>query len=128
MYGTQKISVVFKQPINAFNKTKQRSNIAPNFIHSLDASHLALTVNRFFKEVENPSFASVHDSYATHACDVEKLQSILREEFVNIHKTNQLENFKHQIHQQYPDIDLPDVPKEGDLDIHKVIHSKYFFS
>lgn len=34
----------------------------------------------------------VHDSYWTHACDVEKLNSILREKFVELYKTPILEN------------------------------------
>lgn len=31
---------------------------------------------------ENITFAAVHDSYWTHACDVDRMGEILREQFV----------------------------------------------
>ena len=34
----------------------------------------------------------VHDSYWTHACDVDEMNSILREKFVELYETPILEN------------------------------------
>lgn len=36
--------------------------------------------------------AGVHDSYWTHACDVDELNRILREKFVELYETPILEN------------------------------------
>ena len=37
-------------------------------------------------------FAGVHDSYWTHACDVDKMNQILREKFVELYSMPVLEN------------------------------------
>ena len=60
---------------------------APNFVHSLDASALTLTVNLCSKEGIN-NFAMIHDSYGTHAHNTPKLAKLLREAFVDIYKNN----------------------------------------
>lgn len=39
--------------------------------------------------------AGVHDSYWTHACDVDEMNRILREKFVELYETPILENVCH---------------------------------
>lgn len=39
-------------------------------------------------------FAGVHDSFWTHACDVEKMNQILREKFVELYDMPILENVR----------------------------------
>ncbi len=56
------------------NRTKQKSAFPPNFVHSLDATHMLLTSLRM-KEA-GLSFVSVHDSYWTHACDVDDMRQV----------------------------------------------------
>lgn len=51
---------------------RQAQGIAPNFVHSMDASHLMLTVNTAVDRGVT-CFAMVHDSYATHASDSDLL-------------------------------------------------------
>jgi DNA-directed RNA polymerase len=61
------------------------SGIAPNFIHSLDASHLRLTINAArSREVE--SFAMVHDCYGTTAADAPKVATLLRWAFMEMYE------------------------------------------
>ena len=55
----------------------------------------------------------VHDSYCVHACDVDLLHRVLREEFVRIYSEPVLQNFLNEQRAAYPYIDLPDVPKPG---------------
>jgi DNA-directed RNA polymerase len=38
------------------------------------------------------TFAGVHDSFWTHACDVDTMNKILREKFVELYETPILEN------------------------------------
>ncbi len=73
-----------KKLTNDVQKSKQRSGILPNFIHSLDAAHLVKTLLR--AQTEGISAVStVHDSFATHACHVDLLGVCLREAFCEIY-------------------------------------------
>ena len=73
-------------------------------------------------------FAMVHDSYGVHACDVDLLNRVLREEFVRIYSEPVLQNFLDQQRKANPGIELPDPPPTGDLDIQQVLSSPYFFA
>lgn len=65
------------------NKRKQLQAFPPNFIHSLDATHMLISAK---KCADNGlTFASVHDSFWTHACDVGTMSHILRDAFVAMH-------------------------------------------
>lgn len=105
---------------------KQAAGISPNFVHSMDASHLMLTVNKAL-DVGITSFAMIHDSYATHAADTGILASILREAFVEQYSEDVLESFKQEVSQQIAE-ELPEVPPKGDLDLNEVLASPYFFA
>ncbi|XP_036320610.1 DNA-directed RNA polymerase, mitochondrial, partial [Rhagoletis pomonella] len=50
------------------NVMKQKNAFPPNFIHSLDSSHMMLT--SLFCEQKGLTFVSVHDCFWTHACTV----------------------------------------------------------
>lgn len=63
------------QPVN---EKKQSTAFPPNFIHSLDSTHMMFTCERSIKE--GIVFSSVHDSYWAHPSDLDKLSIILREE------------------------------------------------
>ena len=53
---------------------KQKSAFPPNFVHSLDATHMLMTCLKM--KNEGKIFASVHDSYWTHACDVTLMNEV----------------------------------------------------
>ena len=57
--------------------TKQKGGFPPNFVHSLDSTHMMLTSLRC--EQANMIFASVHDSFWTHALDVDKMNKVRKE-------------------------------------------------
>uniref|UniRef100_A0A453KI17 DNA-directed RNA polymerase n=1 Tax=Aegilops tauschii subsp. strangulata TaxID=200361 RepID=A0A453KI17_AEGTS len=62
---------------------RQRTAFPPNFVHSLDGSHMMMTAVACKKQ--GLYFAGVHDSYWTHACDVDTMNKILREKFVELY-------------------------------------------
>lgn len=112
------------------DKRKAQTAIAPNLVHSMDASHMMLTILKL-KEHGIDSFSMVHDSYGVHAGDVETLHSCLREAFVELHSRPLLEDFLNEIRQQVPETlrdELPELPETGDLDIEEVLDSPYFFA
>ena len=100
-------------------KTRQKSAFPPNFVHSLDSTHMMLTALRCGAE-HDMAFAAVHDSYWTHGCDIPVMNQILREEFVNLHSQPLLENLRSDFWLRHPDVDLPKLPDMGDLDLQEM--------
>lgn len=88
----QKVMVLQKSRVSHMNVRKQLNAVAPNFIHSLDAIHLQMTCLRANQQGLN--FAGVHDSFWTHACDVDTLNKIIREEFVRLHHSHIIPNLR----------------------------------
>lgn len=108
-------------------KARQRSAFPPNYIHSLDSSHMMMTALRCRRE--GITFAGVHDSFWTHAGTVSPMNRLLREEFVSLHTgTDLLEDLARQLRERYPGIELPALPKRGKLDVTRVNKSRFFFS
>src|SRR5206468_2856576 len=71
---------------------KQADGIVAHLVHSLDAAHMMLTVNRLQTGGVH-HFAMVHDSFGVHASDIDFLNRALREEFVRIYSEPVLQNF-----------------------------------
>jgi DNA-directed RNA polymerase len=99
--------------------------MAPNFVHSMDAAHMHLTTARLAAEGVR-SLAMVHDSFATHAADTDRMARVLREEFVAMYRNhNPLEDFRARFLELG---DLPPVPAMGTLNLEGVLDSEFFFS
>ena len=119
---------------------RQRNAFPPNFVHSLDSTHMMLT--SLFLWSNGCTYASVHDCYWTHAPDVELMNNICREQFINLHKQPILEDLSEYFQKIYLDKDSPvtdtvlgqaktllsDVPAKGVLDLDVIKDSIYFFS
>ena len=106
---------------------KQADGIVAHLVHSLDAAHMMLTVNRLLSEGLY-HFAMVHDSFGVHAGDIDVLNRALREEFVRIYSEPVLQNFFKELWEAHRDVDLPALPPPGNLDIRQVLSSPYFFA
>lgn len=65
------------------NKRKQLQAFPPNFIHSLDATHMLLSAMQC--EEKGLTFTAVHDSFWTHASDVDTMNGLLRDTFIKMH-------------------------------------------
>ena len=118
-----------KEPIeNRINKSKTKSGASPNFIHSLDAAHLTRVVNRCKREEGITNFAMIHDSFGCPSPQAQRMNEITREEFVNIHlEHDPLEELRSYAERKLgKKLDAP--PEKGDLNIHDVLGSKYFFA
>ena len=72
-------------------------------------------------------FSAVHDSYWTHPNDIEEMNAVLRESFVELYNQPLLEELKQMWEMRYPSIIFPDVPAQGDLDLNDVKSAPYFF-
>ncbi|KAG4120810.1 hypothetical protein ERO13_D11G167000v2 [Gossypium hirsutum] len=105
---------------------RQRTAFPPNFVHSLDGSHMMMTAIACKKA--GLTFAGVHDSYWTHASDVDKMNKILREKFVELYEKPILENLLESFQQSFPALSFPPLPERGDFDLRDVLDSPYFFN
>ncbi|XP_064610469.1 DNA-directed RNA polymerase, mitochondrial-like [Liolophura sinensis] len=133
---------IFEKP----NAMKQKNAFPPNFIHSLDSTHMMLTA--IYCLQAGITYVSVHDCFWTHPCDVEVMNKITREQFVALHEQPILEelskylvekfgsSFDSPTHQppdeakshKFLDSILRQVPQKGDFDLNNVLKSTYFFS
>lgn len=108
------------------NSLRQRSAFPPNFVHSLDSSHMLLTALACKRK--GIMFASVHDSYWSHACNVDHMNVELRDAFVELHRRPLLQRLYDQFAKDNPDINFPPVPERGSFDLDLVKQSPYFFN
>jgi|GEM_PF-1894922 len=109
---------------------EHKQGLPPNYIHSLDATHLVMTINRL-EEDGIVHIATAHDSFAVHAVDVSKLSKILRETFVALHRRPLLENVRGEFSQKFGYDRFDQVPYIGDPDafpFDEILKSEYIFA
>jgi DNA-directed RNA polymerase len=96
---------------------RHRAATAPNLIHSLDASLLHLSIDKFDKPI-----ALIHDSVLTQSVDMDELSAIIRETYMHLFAEHDyLNDFALQIGAE------TEPPIIGDLKPESVINSTYFF-
>jgi DNA-directed RNA polymerase len=97
----QKVTLQEPQVWDPVSKRKQLQAFPPNFIHSLDATHMMLSALKC-NEV-GLTFASIHDSFWTHACDIEKMSEVLRDAFVAMHSEDVIGRLHEEFRARYKD-------------------------
>lgn len=117
--------------------TKCSTSIPPSFIHSLDATHMLLSV---YYGVANgiKNFVVVHDCFGSTPGDMELFNACIREAFVDIYEDRDV--FRAFIDElmtnagvtyeslEASGVKLPAFPEYGTLDVTQVRDSIYFFS
>lgn len=92
--------------------------ISPNFIHSQDASHMQIVIDKF-----DGLFGAVHDSFSTHASDVDTMLDITKQVFVDMYDVdNYYDNISARLSAE------AEQPTLGNLKITNVLTSSYFFA
>lgn len=125
-------SMVLMRPTNRIDSRGCTNAISPNMIHSMDSTHLLMTVLACAsKNVRN--FNLVHDSFSTHPSDTDTLFKTVREEFVSLYSECMYTNILNQIksHFQLTEEELaqlPAVPEKGTLDLSDILESDYCFA
>ena len=120
----QRVHIYSAEP-GQLSAHRQQFCMPPNFVHSMDAAHLMLTIVECLKYGVT-SFSTLHDSYGTHACDVDTLADALRYRFVKMYQPDVLRLYWGQWCET-TGMDLPEPPSRGDLDLMQVAESPYFF-
>lgn len=116
-WGTKrrKISIT-RYHDDKYDHDKMKRSISPNFIHSLDASHMILTINEM-SDAGISSFQMIHDAFGTHAEDCDEMFEIVKRTFVEIHKDNPFD----RLLEKYG----VDVPAKGSLKLEEILESEY---
>lgn len=105
---------------------RQCDGVAPNFVHSLDSTHMFLTARACHRG--GIDFAAVHDCYRFHAANVDRGAEILREEFINLHERPILSDLLEYWTRKHPKAKFPDPPAPGVYDLSLVRSAPYFFN
>lgn len=131
--GTR-IKMIIKEELPRISTGKQKLSVAPNFIHSLDASVMMKTIEKANRKGVT-HFSMIHDSYGTHAADAPALANILREAFVEMFSDDILQSWSEEVLQILPKqedkrkkIEIPELPVFGTLNLQEVLESPYFFA
>jgi DNA-dependent RNA polymerase len=127
---------------------KQTQAIIPNIIHSLDANHLIKIINSAKEDNLSP-IISIHDCFGTHPNKMGELEFKIKKEFILLYTNeNFINTFHNRIIQSITDnniniltinnknyveienedctlVEIPNVPKLGELDLNNIIHAKY---
>jgi DNA-directed RNA polymerase, mitochondrial len=111
---------------------KQANSMSPNYVHSLDAAALMMTV-RNAKQHGVESFAMVHDSYGAPAGDCAVLSRAARQAFVSLYtQRDVLGQLRDELLPQVAEEDIPalldTMPEAGQLDVSGVLASDFFFA
>jgi DNA-directed RNA polymerase len=124
----QRLQLVKWETTATLDKAAQLKGIAPNFVHSMDASSLVTSVN-IAKENGIDSITTIHDAYGTVAADMWKLTACLREGFIATYSEPVLEQYL--IFCRDVNSEAAKWPKslpEGTLDLQQIRDSDYFFA
>ena len=114
-----------RKAVKEMNPTKMVNGIAPNFIHSLDATLLAQTVLKL-KEDGCTDFHLIHDSYGVPVTHVANLNKRVREAYIELFKCEPLQQFVNQVRPEYEK--TVDSVMINTLDLDEVAKSEYIFS
>ncbi|NQY31854.1 MAG: hypothetical protein HRT56_01620 [Coraliomargarita sp.] len=105
---------------------RAKNGAGANLVHSLDASHLAMTVAAF-----DAPIATVHDAFHCRPCDLPELQRTLREKFVELYQNRdiltELVEQSVVIHEVSRD-SLPKQTPMGEWDVTECLKADYCFS
>lgn len=112
----------------ALDVEEQLQAIAPNFVHSMDASALMQCV--LLAQANGvESITTIHDAYGTVAEDIPVLNACIRQAFVDTYSVPVLEQFRLACYAVAgKGAKVPKRPKMGELELEQVLGSDYFFT
>lgn len=104
---------------------KQASAFPPNYIHSVDASHMMMTAKRCTDD--GMPFSGVHDAFWTTAAHADRLHYHLRESFVKLHSRPLMQELHQWFAKRYPATEIPPPPEMGTYDVNDIRAATYAF-
>lgn len=115
--------VAYNRDYTLNNRRKAASGIAPNFVHSMDSTHLMMVALYF-----SGALVPIHDSLATHAADCDEMHVAIREAFYDLYtKHEPLEIIRAAAEAMGGDTSEIPSPVQGNLNLELVKSSPFFF-
>lgn len=114
-------AVLVRQRTGNYDKQVAVDGIAPNITHSLDSGHLCLVIAN-----SDITILPIHDSFATHMCDLDELHMVLRREFVNMYSFDWL-NELDKAFIYSAEVDPITRPSFGKLDLNDIYSARDMF-
>lgn len=111
-----------QQDLSKVDARRQSVSVAPNFIHSLDASIVHLAFGSFDK----PCLA-IHDCYGALADDLPELTKDLRSAMVKVFSRDNLEEFKTSISKLNSSSSPATSFERGAFDVGQILKATYIF-
>lgn len=110
--------------MESVDRNHQRNGIAPNFIHSLDSTHLMMTVNA----AGLANYTTIHDSFGTSLGEARHLKQVIREQLYILYtEYRPLEAFKDYVEEQLGRPVDVELPQKGTLDLKEILTSTFVF-
>jgi len=119
---TIRIQHVGKEPTDKPKIRSFMSGISPNFVHSMDAAHMANVICEW-----EGDFGAVHDSFSVHACDIDNLLELIKDKFIKMYSYPNFFDVIEKMIVTNPDFNYRQ-PAIGELNIKEVKNSDYFFA
>ncbi|MBO6814581.1 MAG: hypothetical protein JJ891_06960 [Rhizobiaceae bacterium] len=128
MIDGQRLQLVQWETKPILDPRAQTRGIAPNFVHSMDASALVTCVN-IAADNGITSMTTIHDAYGTVAADMWTLSACIREAFIETYKEPVLEQFQSACKEiGSASKEWPEPLPKGKLNLEEIRDSDYFFA
>lgn len=114
-------AILLKRRTGDYDKQVAVDGIAPNITHSLDSGHLALVIAN-----SDIAILPIHDSFATHMCDLDTLHYVLRHEFVKMYSFDWLNEFDKSF-VYYAEVTPIARPSMGKLNLNDIYSARDMF-
>ena len=127
----KKFDLTFGYYTNEYDCDQALTAMPPNFVHSLDAAHMGLVIDRLV-DMGVEFFSMIHDSFGCMANNMSMLREVTKETFYEIHKEDQLALLRNaaeaivgeQLPEQHP---AREHEQRGTLDVSDVLRADYLF-
>ena len=112
--------MVMYERTGAPHKVKMVNSIVPNLVHGNDATHWYMTADK--ARLDNRQVMGIHDSFGTHACDVDAMHVDFRSSFIELYENYDLiGNF---ITENNLELEAPQL---GDFNLNHFMQSEFGF-
>lgn len=123
--GGVRLKLTYYEPLNLLDSKAMSQSLAPNFVHSLDATLLRMAVMKALSRGMT-DFAMVHDSFGVHPSDMPVfLEKCVKPAFVEMYTNDPLKAFADNLPKE---LKLEALPTHGNLVLEDVVASEFFFS
>lgn len=130
--GGRRVQTAIKVEKPHLDPRSTSQSLSPNYIHSLDACHLRMTINRAL-QIGITDFAMIHDSFGVHAAEMPRfLEECIKPTFVEMYANGGLlEKLREELSVNIAEdkrSEIEPIPAQGSLDVTEVLESQFFFS